>query len=194
MTIVGLDISTSNVGIVVLEKQANETCRLIAANGYPISAIHGMYNKACFIRDQITEMCAGIKVDCVVVEEPLMMFHRSGSSAAVIAILNRFNGIISFIARDVTGAPIHLINSSTARKGVGIKLDKQFDTKTQIFAWVSSRPEMLNYPWPRRVMKAGKLKGQTVNQGHCLDIADAFVVAAWGCQNLNIDEIDSTIC
>jgi len=194
MVILGLDISTSNVGMVLLESGDPQRHRLIKANGYPISGIRGLWNKACFIRDRLTEMTRDIKVDVVVVEEPLMMFHRKGSSAGVIAILNRFNGIVSFVARDTTGAPLHLVNSSVARKGVGIKLDKSLDTKLQIFEWAQKRSEMEGYNWPTKVMKAGTRKGETVFEGHCFDISDALVVALWACENLNIEQIDDTIC
>jgi hypothetical protein len=180
--------------MVLLESGDSQRHKLIKANGYPISGIRGLYDKTCYIREKILEMTEGIKVDVVVVEESLMSFRRAHSSAGVIAILNRFNGIVSFVARDVLKVPVHFVPSMTARKGCGIKLDKQLDTKTQIFDWVKVRPEMSDYAWPTRVMKAGAKKGETVFEGHCLDIADAFVVACWACSNLNIDEIDETIC
>jgi len=194
LIILGLDISTSNVGMVLLESGVSQRHKLIKANGYPISSIRGLYDKTCYIREKILEMTEGVKVDVVVVEESLMSFRRAHSSAGVIAILNRFNGIISFVARDVLKVPVHFVPSMTARKGCGIKLDKQLDTKTQIFDWVKARPEMTEYVWPTRVMKAGAKKGETVFEVHCLDISDAFVVACWACSNLNIDEIDETIC
>ena len=180
--------------MVLLESGDSQRHKLIKANGYPISSIRGLYDKTCYIREKILEITDGVKVDVVVVEESLMSFRRAHSSAGVIAILNRFNGIVSFVARDVLKVPVHFVPSMTARKGCGIKLDKQLDTKTQIFDWVKARPEMTEYSWPTRVMKAGSKKGETVFEGHCLDISDAFVVAYWACSNLNIDEIDETIC
>ena len=194
MLILGLDISTSNVGMVLLESGDSQRHRLIKANGYPISGIRGLYDKSCYIRDKLLEMTEGIKVDAVVVEESLMSFRRNMSSAGVIAILNRFNGIISFVARDTLKVPVHFVPSITARKTVGIKLDKSLDTKLQIFDWVKSRPEMENYVWPTKVMKAGNRKGETVFEGHCFDISDAFVVALWACENLNKELLDNTIC
>ena len=194
MIVLGLDISTSNVGLVLLERRENGTHALIAAAGHPISGIRGLYDKTCYIREKMLEMTEGIKVDAVVVEESLMSFRRAHSSAGVIAILNRFNGIISFVARDTLKVPVHFVPSMTARKECGIKLNKQLDTKTQIFDWVKSRPEMDEYVWPTRIMKAGAKKGEIVFEGCCLDISDAFVVACWACSNLNKDQLDNTIC
>jgi len=194
MVVLGLDISTSNVGMVLLESSDTQRHRLIKANGYPISGIRGLWSKACFIRERLLEMTEGVKVDAVVVEESLMSFRRNSSSAGVIAVLNRFNGIVSFIARDLVRAPVHFVASTHARKCVGIKLDKSLDTKLQIFEWVRSRPEMEEFQWPTRVMKAGAKKGETVFEGHCFDISDAFVVSCWACSNLNKDQLDETIC
>lgn len=182
--------------MVLLESGDSQRHTLIKANGYPISGIPGLYNKACFIRQQLLKDCGdtGFVIDAIVVEEPLMSFQRNKSSAGVIAILNRFNGILSFMTRDTFKVPVHFVPSITARKAVGIKLNKELDTKQQIFEWVRSRPPMVDFTWPTRVMKAGKHKGETVFENHCLDISDAYVVSAWACENLNIEDINETIC
>lgn len=194
MLVLGLDISTSNIGMVLLESGDPQRHKLIKANGYPISNIRGLWSKSCFIREKLLEITDNVKIDAIVVEESLMSFQRNKSSAGVLAVLNRFNGIVSFIARDTLKVPVHFVPSMTARKGCGIKLDKQLDTKQQIFDWVRTRPEMKDYSWPTRVMKAGSKKGETVFEGHCLDISDAFVVACWACSHLNTEELDETIC
>ena len=194
MIVLGLDISTSNIGMVLLERGLSQRHRLVKVGGYPISNIRGLHSKADAIRDNLLRDCAGVKIDAIVIEESLISFRSRRSSAGVLAVLNRFNGIISFIVRDSFGVPVHFIGSSTARKAVGIKLNKALDTKLQIFEWARTRPSMEGFIWPTRVMKAGKNKGETVYEGHCLDIADALVVATWACDNLNISDLDSTIC
>ena len=194
MVILGLDISTSNIGMVLMESGDPQRHRLIESNGYPISGIPGLWSKACFIREKLLEMTSETLPDCVVVEESLMSFQRNRSSAGVLAILNRFNGIVSFVARDTLGVPVYFVPSTTARKGVGIKLDKTRDTKEQIFEWVRYQSQMTNYMWPTKVMKSGPRKGQKVFEGHCLDIADAYVVAAWACSNLKKEDLNNTIC
>jgi hypothetical protein len=178
----------------LLESCDTQRHRLIKANGYPISGIRGLYDKSCFIREQLLKDCAGVKIDAIVVEESLMSFRRNMSSAGVIAILNRFNGIVSFVARDTFGVPVHFVASTTARKAVGIKIDKTFDTKLQIFNWVRARPEMEGHMWPTKQVKAGARKGKTVFVGTCFDVSDAFVVGLWACENLNISQLNETIC
>ena len=180
--------------MVLLESGDPQRHTLIKAIGTPISSVQGLYDKTCVIRDNMLKITEGVKIDCVVVEESLMSFQRSKSSAGILAVLNRFNGIISFMARDTLQVPIYFVSSLTARKGAGIKLDKTLDTKEQIFAWVRNRPEMEGYDWPMKTMKAGPRKGAKVFEGHCFDISDAFVVAAWACSHLNKQDLNVTIC
>jgi len=168
--------------------------KLVKIGGYPIGNIKGLWGKTRYLRDQMTKLCDGHKIDLISIEEPLMMFHKSGSSASVIQILNRFNGMVSFMVRDLFDAPVVFVNSSAARKKVGIKLNKQLDTKEQIFAWVKSQDLMKNYAWPTKILKSGPRKGQEVFEAICYDISDSYVTALWACQSLNTLEIDETIC
>lgn len=211
MIVLGLDISTTNVGFSVIEAVVQDDTgechhvkhsdsqrhRLIKTNVISIHALQGLYGKSRYTRDKLIGELSGIKIDMIAIEEPLMSFRRSGSSASVLALLNRFNGMVSFIARDSLNAPVVFVNSSVARKCVGIKLDRSFDTKEQILAWAKIHPLMKDYPWPTKIMKAGKRKGETVNVVSCYDIADAFVTAMWACktyQDLNNVNFDTTIC
>jgi chloramphenicol 3-O-phosphotransferase len=65
-------------------------------------------------------------------------------------------------------------NSSAARKGLGITLSKDRDTKDQIMEWVEVVTGQL---LARRTVKAGKKKGQVVYDKGVNDAADAYVMA-----------------
>lgn len=196
MIILGLDISTANVGWALIESDGLERHTLIKANSIPVSKKDGLYEKARYVRDTLLSECAGFKIEAAVIEESLVSFGRRRSSAATIAVLNRFNGIVSFIVRDSLDIPIAFVNSLVARKRVGLKIDKDsgIDTKEQIFAWVKSHPTMINYKWPSKTISSGKRKGQVVNEVWCYDISDAFVTALWGCFDLNKHPPSLTIC
>jgi len=65
-------------------------------------------------------------------------------------------------------------NSSAARNGLGIKINKSRDTKDQIMEWVES---VTGTQLPRRLVKVGKKKGQVIYDNGVNDAADAYVMA-----------------
>jgi Holliday junction resolvasome RuvABC endonuclease subunit len=196
MIILGLDISTSNVGWCLLESGDCQRHRFVRAGSIRVSEKEGLYDKARYVRESLIEACQGVTPDAVSIEESLMSFGKRRSSAGTIAILNRFNGIVSFIARDTFGSPVAFVNSVAARKKVGLKIDKDsgVDTKEQIFEWARSHELLNGYEWPTKVISRGERKGQTVYEPWCYDISDAFVTALWACGNLNKSMLSSTIC
>lgn len=196
MIVLGLDISTANVGWALIESDGHERHRLIKANSIHTNKKEGLYEKATLVRDTLMNECAGYEVHAAVIEESLVSFGRRRSSAATIAILNRFNGIVSFIVRDSLKIPIVFVNSLVARKRVGIQIDKKsnVDTKEQIFSWARSHPVLVQYEWPTKIISSGKRKGLTVYEPWCYDISDAFVTALWGCLDLNKHLPSLTIC
>lgn len=196
MLVLGLDISTSNVGYALLYSGDSQSESLVFADSISVGEKEGLYDKSRYVREVLLEKCKGYKIDIIAIEESLMSFGKMRSSAATLAVLNRFNGMVSFVARDSIGSPVAFVNSVVARKKVGLKIDKtlEIDTKEQIFSWAKSHPIMEGYEWPTKVLKSGERKGQTVYEKRCYDISDAFVTSLWACQNLNIDGLSVTIC
>jgi Holliday junction resolvasome RuvABC endonuclease subunit len=193
--VLGLDVSTSNVGVCLLDTEQPQRSQNIVAMAIPMSKIKGLYTKACAVENEIKKIAMDNSVDVIVVEAPLQAFRSRMSSAGTIAKLNRFNGIVSFIARSTFDKPVVLGNVIAVRKSVGIVLDKKSEksTKEQIFDWVKNRPEFSNFCWPTKVLRSGPNSGETRYENYCYDISDAFVVALWGTHFLNIDDLDSTI-
>lgn len=194
MIVLGLDISTSNVGYSLVESGSPQRHRLIKANSISIQKVSGLYDKAAYTRDILIKECEGIEIDAVVIEESLKSFMKRRSSAGVLALLNRFNGIISFIMRDTLKVPVHFVNSTSARKKVGLVIDKEKDTKEQIFEWARNQSLMSNYVWPTKNLKSGPRVGQTIYESYCYDISDSLVMSVWACENLKIKDLDNTIC
>ena len=195
MKILGLDISTSNIGICIIDTEQPPGSRVCLAYGLPLSKVRGLYTKSCELREHILNLSNDHKISFIVVEEPLQSFRSRMSSAGTIALLNRFNGIVSFIARSELGCPLRLVNAVSARKAIGCQIDRKssLGTKDQVLQWAMSQPEMKKFEWPTKVLKSGPNRGLTRRQEICYDIADAFVVATWGATVLKIDDIDDTV-
>tara|TARA_R110001583_G_scaffold93701_1_gene236721 strand:+ start:234 stop:824 length:591 start_codon:yes stop_codon:yes gene_type:complete len=195
LKVLGLDVSTSNVGICVMDTEASQRHRVLVAMAIPLSKKKGLYVKSCEVRDVLEKLSLEHKVDVVVIEESLQAFRRNMSSARTICTLNRFNGVISWIARSIMDAPVVLGNVISVRNKVGLKIDRKSDinTKEQVLNWVSLHPDMINFSWPTKILKSGPSKGTERREDFCYDIADSFVVALWGCEHLNIEGLDPTI-
>ncbi len=195
MNVLGLDVSTANIGVCLLTTEGAQSPRALLAYGIHLTKIKGLYTKACEFREHIQKIKKLHKIDMIVIEESLQAFRSKKSSAGVISKLNRFNGIISYITRSELGVPVHLANVVSTRKSVGCAIDRKskIDTKSQVLAWVKDQPELASYVWPTKVMKSGPDKGKTRDEVICFDIADAYVVALFGIQHLKINELDLTM-
>ena len=195
MKVLGLDISTSNVGMCLMDTEQPQMHRVVLAKGIPLLKEKGLYAKSCKVRDSILAVSDRHSIDVVAIEESLQAFRRNMSSAKTIRTLNRFNGIVSWIARSELDTPVVSGNVISVRNKIGLKIEKKSDktTKEQVLDWVSQHPEMIKFEWPTKVMKSGPQKGEIRKEIFCYDIADAFVMALWGCNHLKIEDIDSTI-
>ena len=195
MKILGIDVSTSNIGLCVIDTERPRVNRVCEAYGLPLSKVRGLYAKSCELRDHIQRIAKDHTVDIIAVEEPLQSFRSKMSSAGTIALLNRFNGIVSYIARSELNCPLALVNAVSARKSIGCAIDRKsiVGTKDQVLQWSMARPEMKSYEWPTKVLKGGPDKGETRRKEICYDIADAFVVATWGADVLKIDDLDDIV-
>jgi Holliday junction resolvasome RuvABC endonuclease subunit len=195
MKVLGLDVSTSNVGVCVIDTEEPQSSRVVLAYGIPMSKIKGLWTKSCELRDHLRRVEQDHIVDLVVVEESLQSFRSRMSSAGTIAKLNRFNGIASFIAKSQFDCPLYLANVISTRKSVGCSIDRKsvLGTKEQVLRWVMARPEMKTFEWPTKILKGGPNKGTERRKEICYDIADAFVVAVFGADILKNDAIDATV-
>jgi hypothetical protein len=195
LIIIGLDISTSNIGICAIDSEAPLGKKLLGAIGLQLSKTKGLFAKAELFRSSLIEFVSkiGVEVDAIVIEESLQAFRRNMSSAGTIAKLNRFNGIVSYIARSEIGVPLYAANVVSSRKQIGLKLIKKspVNTKDQVLKWVKEHAEMDSFDWPKKTLKSGPSKGEVRDEVFCYDIADAFVVAFWGAKNLKNDMLDA---
>lgn len=171
--ILGLDVSTSCIGVCIIddEKQPDD-------NGSHIILLDKLEFKDCKTFwdkcDEMTDYFKLIKSNCVhrvALEQPLMGFRTGMSSAQTITTLMRFNGIVSYVARDNFLCDPEYISAAHARKLCGIKLQKTAacgSHKEQVFDHMS-RYDLKHVSWPT------KKNGKTVDWSR--DVTDAYVIA-----------------
>lgn len=184
--ILGLDVSTSCVGVCLLNDSPGAsilsdlpidlTLPLRSMSGTIMDLAHiefkgcvSFFDKA----DHVAKYLSGIHLDIdrIVIEEPLMGFRTGMSSAQTITQLMRFNGIVSYIARNIFKVEPEYIGSAHARKLCGIKLQRTAiggPQKEQVFTHMAAH-DLKHVVWPL------KKSGKTVDWSR--DACDAYVIA-----------------
>jgi hypothetical protein len=171
MIVCGLDISTSCIGVCII----NDASKKEYFYSFQPKGDDWM-EKASSAKNFLFEVFKLHKIEKVFVEENLQAFRPGLSSAKTLMSLARFNGIISFMIQDIFDIKPKFINVNSARKSLGIKIERKskLSTKEQVFSWVDSHT---SFDWPTKVMKSGKRKGKVVLQPFVYDMADAYVIA-----------------
>jgi Holliday junction resolvasome RuvABC endonuclease subunit len=168
--ILGLDVSTSSTGWAIL----NDDGSLVEMGSFKLIKHDNLFDKAQAVRNGLLDLQSKYFVSKISIEEPLQGFRRGMSSAHTLLTLARFNGIVSWLAYDVFNVKPIFFDSTSARRGLGIKIDKARDTKDQIMEWVEV---VTGTQLPRRVATTGKRKGMTLFASGVNDAADAYVMA-----------------
>jgi hypothetical protein len=174
--IIGLDVSTSVTGICVLDPNV-----ALDDNGSHISYLDRiefkkcktLWEKADKVALELDDICKKYQGSYkVALEEPLMGFRTGMSSAATITTLMRFNGIVSYISREIFKVDPEYIAASSARKLCGIKMQKTsiagMNGKEQVFKYMSEN-DLKHVKWPI------KKNGEAVDWSR--DATDAYVIA-----------------
>ncbi len=171
--ILGLDISTSVIGVCVLDEKNN----LKLLEYINLEKEKSIFIKAKKFKEELFLMTQKLDITRVGIEENLQAFRPGLSSAKTIVTLARFNGICSYISQEVFELVPEFINVNSARKNLGIKINRKSDknTKQQIQEHVSLLEP--TFSWPTKVMRQGPRKGSVVLIKECYDMADAYVIA-----------------
>lgn len=117
MNVLGLDISTSIVGICVYGDSG-----FLKITHIKIQTVKDFFDKVDVTTEFIEKICKEFEIDKIIIEEPLKRFSSGKSSAQTIFSLVRFNGALSYAVYKKTGITPEYISASTSRKTVGIKL------------------------------------------------------------------------
>lgn len=175
MQTLGLDISTSNIGIVILDNEQ----KLIHAEALAIKKLKSFHEKAAFVKESIKKVNKKFDIKSIAIEQNLQAFRPGFSSAKTLFTLARFNGVVTYLLHEEFKLDVTEINVNHARKVVGLKINRKSEssTKEQVLDWVSSR-DLGGFSWPKRKVTRGKRAGHVIFTEECYDIADAYVIAA----------------
>ena len=172
--ILGLDVSTSNVGWCILDPRGE----LIAADAIILGKIKDVYLKVEEVRNVLKSLSKKYSIKKVVIEENLQAFRPGFSSAKTLITLARFNGMISLVSYEIFEFEPSFVNVNHARKIIGLKINRKssLSTKEQVLEFVQGKVHT-KFDWPMRTLKSGRRKGLVLFADSCYDIADAYVVA-----------------
>jgi hypothetical protein len=171
---IGLDISTAIIGLCFLDTNYN----LVDLQAINLKKVKCTFQKSLVVKDRLNELRSNYNIleDVEIsIEEAFQSFSKGFSSAKTLSQLNRFNGIVSYLVYDIFNKNPEYINVNSARKSLGIKIDRKSDknTKEQVFEWVKKE---INFIWPEKTLKSGPNKGLVKNDESCYDMSDAYVI------------------
>lgn len=170
--LLALDISTSCTGYSVFDNEG----KLVEIDFIDLKKFKGLYAKSKEIKSRLTSIINSYSINNIAVEENLQAFRPGLSSAKTILTLAQFNGVVRWICFDTFNIAPVSINVNTARKLVGLKVDKKSGkkTKVQVMEWVDSQEPSIK--WPIKEVARGRNKGAIKKVEGCFDMADAYVI------------------
>lgn len=165
--ILGLDISTSIIGICVLTNKK----RISSLDYIDLRKIKGFWNKIEYSKIRLKEIFKKHKITNIIIEEPLKRKSKQ-SSINTIILLQRFNAIISYICKEETGIEPNILSAIKLRSSCGIKLESKKKAgkthKEQTFDFMI-KTKLKNKIFPKT--RNGNY------QAYCYDMVDAYVCA-----------------
>jgi len=175
---IGLDISTSIVGISLLDCNGD----LVNLHNINLKKTKCIFDKSNKLKEEVDVLYQAYSFEkdlCIFIEEPFQSFSKGFSSAKTLSQLNKFNGIVSYIFSVIFNSKPLYINVNSARKNLQIKIDKSLkdSTKEQVFSWVKNQ---ISFDWPEKILKSGPNKGLVKFDESCYDMSDAFVICKAG--------------
>ncbi len=172
--ILGLDISTSVVGIAILDEDKN----LVTYNAVKFKANLDLEARADFLQKSIQMLDVAWRIKHVFVEQPFIAFSGGKTTAVTMSKLQRFNGMCCYGIYRIFGNSPTLIQANKARGLVGIKVPRGQKAKPVVLEWVE---ENYKNNFTYEMTKFGNPKPTTY------DMADAIVIARAGLELLNED-------
>ena len=167
MVTIGLDISSSKVGIAVLDKDEN----IVLSEVIKFKTNTALEDRAQKFERRMREIEKAYVPYIIYIEQPALMFKGGRTTAQTMAKLQRFNGMCSYIVSTVFDMVPIMINPRSARSKLGIKIPKGQNAKKIIIEWVTNEyKEQFKYNMTRH----GNPQPGTD------DRADAIVVALGG--------------
>ena len=119
--ILGLDISTSVVGVAVINPDTKE---LVVSEHIDLTKIDSVFSKAELVGSELWQIGNNHNIENLFVETALMRFIPGRSRADTIVKLAKFNGIVSWMCYDTFGLQPTYLNVNTARSLYGLSFPR----------------------------------------------------------------------
>ncbi len=119
--ILGLDISTSMVGVAIIDQA---TGKLVLSDGWDISKQETTFGKAEFIGAELYALRSQYNIEHIFIETALKRFLPGRSRADTLIKLAKFNGITSWLCYDCFDITPKYINVNTARSFYGLSFPR----------------------------------------------------------------------
>jgi len=132
--VLGLDVSTSRVGITILNSNAD----LIDCQVVKLSSKDELENRCDQLKNYLQLNYNQYHIEEVYIESPFIMFSGGKTTAMTMAKLQRFNGMVSYMVRDLYGVISVSIAANKARGLVGLKIKRGENTKLKVIEWAQS--------------------------------------------------------
>jgi hypothetical protein len=133
--ILGLDISTSITGVAVVADG-----QIVYYSSIDLRKHKDVFSKAVEMKEKIMDLfemyqcnndtklrfanCAEFPIEHIFIEQPFTFFNSGGSSAKTMAVLQKFNGIVSWMIYELFEIKPEYIGATQARKLCGIKVPR----------------------------------------------------------------------
>jgi len=119
--ILGLDISTSVVGVAIVDPDTKD---LIVSEHIDLTKIDSVFSKAELVGSELWQIGNNHDIKNLFVETALMRFIPGRSRADTIVKLAKFNGIVSWMCYDTFGLQPTYLNVNTARSLYGLSFPR----------------------------------------------------------------------
>jgi len=124
MKTLGLDISSSKIGIALLDEE-----QIIISDVLKFKSSQSLEERAAQFERRMCEIDKHHVVYDVYVEQPAMMFRGGKTTAFTMATLQRFNGMCCYILSQIYESEAVLVNPNSARAILGIKVPRKIPSK-----------------------------------------------------------------
>ena len=161
----GLDCSTSVCGYTLLNDDGS-----FDSIGYlDFKKFDDLYDKTTFFTGLLVEL-QDKKIKQVYIEAPAMVY--SSSTAQIISLLQRFNGMVSVCVYKTLAIKPILFSSHQLRKACDIKVSRGINTKMFLFEEIKKRNVIPENVWQYK--RTGNPKD------YCFDMCDSYITCLGG--------------
>jgi Holliday junction resolvasome RuvABC endonuclease subunit len=170
MKTLGLDISSSKIGIALLDSEK----QIIISEVLKFKSNQSLEERAAQFNRRMREIDTHHVVYDVFVEQPAIMFRGGKTTAFTMATLQRFNGMCCYVLSQIFEAEATLIHPNSARSILGIKTPRKVPSKEKKKAIIESISERFGDQFQYNLTRQGNPQPGTD------DRADALVIALAG--------------